>query len=128
MNNMYVSAAVAPSAIPQIIRRPFLVNGYFEEIAFRFYPGQMLDLELTARVQQAGGSMVEIVAGGDMGALIAGDDDTLKFSAGLFVRRGEVLEIMARNKTVIPDGESPEDYTYNFQVILSMQEVAENGR
>lgn len=127
MNNMYITAAIAPSGTPSILRRPFLVSGYLEEVALRFYPGQTLDLELDIRVQQAGGSMVQIIAGGDNQA-VAGDDDTLRFSAGLFVRRGEVLEVIARNKTTVPAGQAASDYAYNFQLIATVQEVAQDGR
>ncbi|MEA4892654.1 MAG: hypothetical protein VB085_08850 [Peptococcaceae bacterium] len=126
MANMYIREKVQPGET-RIIRRPFQGDGRFTFLTCRFYGGQMLDLELDARVQRYGRVMVDCVSAAGGSTIIAGDDDTLKFSVGIDIRRGEVLEITLHNKTTVPVGDTASDYAYDCQLIADILEVADYG-
>lgn len=126
MANMYIREKVGPGE-SRIIRRAFQGDGRFAFLTCRFYGGQMLDLELDARVQRYGRVMVDCVSAAGGSNIVAGDDDTLKFSVGIDIRRGEILEITLTNKTVVPAGGVASDYVYDCQLIADILEVADYG-
>ena len=106
------------------LKKKFHSAGILETISFRFYPGQQLDLTMMARVNRLGGSYIDVYNYADgSDVLIAGDDDYFRENVGIPINRGEILELIVTNKSVVPDGGTAADYAYDFNVNAFVNEV-----
>lgn len=106
------------------LKRKFHSAGILETISFRFYPGQMLDLTIMARVNRLGGSYIDVYNYADGSEiLIAGDDDYFKENIGIPISRGEYLELIVKNNSVVPESGLESDYAYDFNVYAFVNEV-----
>lgn len=107
----------------RLIEKEFHAAGIVQDLSLRFYPGQMLDLEIEIRIERLGGSEVQLFNFMSHGSkTIAGDDDYFKEAIGISVRRKEKLQIYVYNKSTVPVGGNASDYVYDFVVHTSIKE------
>lgn len=123
MYNIQVRQKIA-AGLTQKFTKKFHSAGVLETVSFRFYPGQQLDLEIMARVNRLGGSYVNIFNYTDGSlSLVAGDDDYFRETVGIPINRGEQLELIVTNKSVVPLGGDADDYIYDFNVHAFINEA-----